>query len=132
MEYSLWSLCLHAREFDDLGPFLCFLGDELSEVGGRAGKHRGAQFGKARLHSWFCEYGIYLPVEFVDDLGGRVLWGANAIEGARLVARHELAHGRDVREFLQARRARDCQRAQLAVPDVVDARGHGPEHDLNL
>ena len=35
---------------------------------------------------------------------------------ARLVARHELAHGRDVRQRLRARRGGHRQRAQLAGP----------------
>src|SRR5262245_64230831 len=106
MEYSLWSLCLHAREFDDLGPLLCFLGDELSEGGGRPGKHRGAQFGKARLHSWFCENGIYLPVEFVDDIGGRVTGRADAMKSACFVARYYIGRGRNVRQRLWGRGCR--------------------------
>ena len=39
---------------------------------------------------------------------------------ARLVARHEIAHGRDVRQRLRARRGGHRQRAQLAGPDVLD------------
>src|SRR5262245_3241479 len=132
MEYSLWSLWLDAREFDDLGPLLCFLGDELSEVGRRAGKHRGAQFGKARLHSWFCENGIYLPVEFVDDIGGRVPGRADAMKSACLVARHDIGHGRNVRQRLCALRCRHRQRAQLSGLDVLDRPGDRIEHDLDL
>src|SRR4051812_28233364 len=38
----LRSLGLNAREFDDFRPFLGFVGDELAEVGRRAGNHRTA------------------------------------------------------------------------------------------
>ena len=51
---------------------------------------------------------------------------------ARLVARHEFAHGRDVRQRLRARRGGHRQRAQLAGPDVLDRRGQAVEHDLHL
>src|SRR5712671_4296047 len=37
-------------ELDDLGPFLGFVGDQLAEVGWRAGEHRAPQICKARLH----------------------------------------------------------------------------------
>ena len=37
------SLRLEARELDHLAPLLGFVGDELAEVGGRAGKYRTAQ-----------------------------------------------------------------------------------------
>ena len=42
--------------------------------------------------------GVDLLVELVDDLGGRVLGRADADSSARLVARHEFADGRDVRQ----------------------------------
>jgi hypothetical protein len=43
------------------------------------------------------EASVDLHVELVDDLGRRGLRCADAVPGARLVTRHELSHGRDVR-----------------------------------
>ena len=76
--------------------------------------------GKPRPDLGIGEAGIDLLVELIDDLSGRVLRRANAEPCARLVARHEFAHGRDVRQHLRARRGRHRQRAQLASPDVLD------------
>ena len=63
---------------------------------------------------------------------GVFLGAPTPIPRARLVARHEIAHGRDVRQRLRARRGGHRQRAQLAGPDVLDRRRHGGEHDLHL
>ena len=63
---------------------------------------------------------------------GVFLGAPTPIPGARLVARHELAHGRHVRQRLRARRGGHRQRAQLAGPDVLDRRGTDAEHDLHL
>ena len=41
-----------------LAHFSVLLGDELSEVGGRAGKHRAAQIGKPRLQIGIGEASI--------------------------------------------------------------------------
>ena len=54
---------------DHLAPFLCFIGDELAEVGGRLRKHGAAQFGEARF----------------ADLGATVLAGSPADFG-KLIA----------------------------------------------
>jgi hypothetical protein len=43
------SLRLDTGEPDHLGPFFGFVGDELPEVGRRAGKYHAAQLGKLRL-----------------------------------------------------------------------------------
>src|SRR5262245_40324553 len=97
--YEYWnpdraSVGLSARELDDLSPFLGLVGNELAEVGRRAWKGAGAQIGKPRHEFGFCEYCVDLLVEFVDDLGRRVPGRANAMKGARLVAGHEVGHGR--------------------------------------
>ena len=44
------SFRLDVRDPDHLAPLLGFVGDELSEVGGRARKHRATEVGKPRLH----------------------------------------------------------------------------------
>ena len=72
------SVCLDVGRPDHLAPLLGFVGDELSEVGGRARKHRAAQIGEPRLHLGIGEAGIDLLVELLDDLGGRVLGRADA------------------------------------------------------
>src|SRR4029077_6185948 len=82
---------------DHLAPLVCFLGNELAEVGGRAGKHGAARIGNPRPHLGIGEAGVDLDVELVDDLERRVLGRAQAIKSARLVARHEFAHGRNAR-----------------------------------
>src|SRR5262249_57097383 len=75
---------------------------------------------------------VDLVVEFVDDPGGRVLGRADAIPTARLVARHEFAHGRNVWGRFRAHRGGYGERTQLAGPDVFDRRRHGGEYDLHL
>src|SRR5215831_3112373 len=57
---------------------------------------------------------------------------ADAVPRTRLVARHEIAHGRDVRQHRRARCRRHCQRPQLASPGVFNGRGHDVETDLYL
>src|SRR5262249_38024520 len=80
---------------DHLAPLFGFLGDEPAKVCGRDDKRRYSQVGKPRLDLGIGEAGIDLLVEFLDDLGGCVLGNADAIPVARLIARHELTHGRD-------------------------------------
>ena len=86
----------------------------LPKSAGGAGQRRAAHVGQPRLDLRIGEAGIDLLVEPIDDLGRRVLGRANAVPRARLVARHELAHRRNVRQRLRARRGGHRQRAQLA------------------
>ena len=104
----------------------------LPKSAGETDEHRAAQVGKPRLHFGIGEASVDLLVELVDDLGRRVLRCADAEPGARLVARHELAHGREVWQRLRARRGGYCERAQRASPDVLDRRRSAGEHDLHL
>src|ERR1700733_10296360 len=87
---------LCAGELDHLGPLLGFGRDEPAEIGGCRRHRNGAEFGKPRLHLGIGESGIDPRVEFVDDLGRRVLGRADSIPGTRLVSRQELSHGRDI------------------------------------
>src|ERR1700683_4281354 len=66
---STRSLRLDVRRLDHFGPFLGFIGNELAEIGRRAGKWHGAQSGKARRQRGMGEAGIDLLVELVDDVG---------------------------------------------------------------
>jgi hypothetical protein len=47
-----------------------------------------------------------------------------------LVVRHELTHGRNVRQRVRARRGGYCERAQ--PDDILDRRDNAGEHDLHL
>jgi hypothetical protein len=67
MECQAASFRLEARELDHLAPFLSFVRDELSEVGGRARQQRAAQIGKPRLDLGIGKPGVDLLVELVDD-----------------------------------------------------------------
>src|SRR5580700_10710081 len=80
---STRSLRLDVRELDHLGPFLGFVGNELAEIGRRASEWHGAQSGKPRLQCGIGEAGIDLLVELVDDVDGRALRRADAVERAR-------------------------------------------------
>src|SRR6516162_9886852 len=91
------SLRLDAREPHHLGPLLGFRGDEVAKVGGRARNHCTAQIGEPCLKLGMGEGGVDLVVELVDDFGRRIPRRADAAEGACLIARHEIVHGRDVR-----------------------------------
>jgi hypothetical protein len=66
------SICLDACELDHLAPLFGFLSNEFPEIGGRPPKHRAAQVGKLRLDFQIGKRGVNLPVELVDDFGGRV------------------------------------------------------------
>src|ERR1700726_2984858 len=70
---STRSLRLDVRELDHLGPFLGFVGNELAEIGWRAGKCHGAEIGKPLLQRGIGKAGIDLLVKPVDDVGWRVL-----------------------------------------------------------
>src|SRR5215467_8123059 len=107
---SAASIRLGPSELDHLGPLLGFGGNELGEVGGRTGKHCSTKVGKPRLQLGIDKARVDLPVELIDDLGGRFLGRANALQRARLVASHEVAYGRDVWQYLRTRCGRHRQR----------------------
>src|SRR5215813_3276455 len=86
---------------DHLAPLLGFVGDQLAKVGGREGEQGATEtFGEPRLELRIGETSVDLAVELGDDFGRRVPGRTNAIPCARLVALHELAHGREVRQRL--------------------------------
>src|SRR5262249_61541618 len=118
---SVWlDVCLSHH----LAPLLGFVGDELTEIGGRADKRRASKVSKPRPDLGIGEAGVDLLVELVDDLRRRVLGYADAIPVARLITRQELTHGRDARQRLRARRGRHRQRPELARPNVLDGCRH--------
>jgi hypothetical protein len=62
-----------ARELHHLGPLLCFLCEEPAEVGGRAHKAYTAKGSKPRLDLCIGKGRVDLLVEYIDDLGTRVV-----------------------------------------------------------
>jgi hypothetical protein len=76
----------------DAGARAGVIGNEFTEVGYGAGEHGGAEVRKSRLDSGIGQGGIDLPVWFLDDLGGSVARGAEALPGVRFVARYEIAN----------------------------------------
>jgi len=66
---------------------------------------------RPRLDLGIDEGSINLVIELVDDLGGRIFGRANTYPVASLVPRHELADGRDVRQFVRTPRRRYGKRA---------------------
>ena len=83
------SLRLDVGRPDHLAPFLGIVGDELAEVGGRAGQHGTAQISEPRLDFGISQARIDLFVELVNNLGRRVFRGADAGPEDRLVAREQ-------------------------------------------
>ena len=79
-----------ARELHHLGPFLNVFGDELAELGGRTCKRRVAKVCNPRFHRGIGENSIDLLVEFLDDIGGRILWRADTQPRARIIARQKI------------------------------------------
>src|SRR5262245_14576175 len=94
-----------------LPHFSVSLRNVFAEVGGRTWKHSATKVGKPRLDFGIGKGSVDLLVELLDDLGRRGLRRADAEPSARLVARHELAHCRNVRQCVRARRGGDCERA---------------------
>src|SRR5262245_35640994 len=72
-------------------PFRRVFGDDFPERGGGAADHRRAEIGKAGLDLRIGERRVDLLVKHFDDLGGRVLRRTQAVPGAGLVARQEIA-----------------------------------------
>ena len=71
---------LMPAELDHLGPLLGFVGDELAEVGGRAREHVPPRSARRAFILGSASACIDLPVELVDNLGGRVLGCADAYQ----------------------------------------------------
>src|SRR5262249_50307684 len=96
MEYwpsSLGSLCLDIGSPDHLAPLLGVVGDQLTELGRRARKHRAAEVDKACFQPGIGEARIDLDVELVNETGWRVFRRMHADPLAPLEARHEIANG---------------------------------------
>src|SRR5215813_14917786 len=114
---SVWP---HARELDHLAPLLGFCRDELTKFGGRHRHRRITEIGKPRLDLGISEGSINLFVEFLDNLNRRVPRRAYPLPGRGLIAGHEIAYCRDIRQRVLTLGSSHCQGSQLARPDVPD------------
>src|SRR5580704_9562538 len=117
---------------DDLGPFFRLVDDELFEVGGRHRLRYAAKIDKSRLDLRIGKRRVYLLIQSVDNIGGRIFGRADALPGAGLESRHGLSHGRDIRQRLRARHAGHGQRAHRTRFDGADRLRQWAEHDLHL
>jgi hypothetical protein len=106
------SLRLDAGSANDLTPLLSFIDYELVEVGGRKRQRRATQVSEPRDDLWISKPRIDLPVELVDDLGGRILRSADRDPGVGLETRQKLSERRNVWQRRRARCGRDRERAQ--------------------
>src|SRR5262245_62114506 len=129
---SLTSLRLDVCPPDDLTPLLGFVGDELSEFGGRARKSNSAEFGKLCLDAGLGKACVDLFIDPLDHVNRRVPGRAQAGPPARLITRQEFGHARDARQRLRARRRGHRERPQGAGSDVFDRRRYALERDLHV
>ena len=104
----------------------------LPKSAGETGKHRAPKSASRALILGSARPALISLLSLSTISAGVFLGAPTPYQRARLVARHEIAHGRNVRQRLRARRGGHRQRAQLAGPDVLDRRRHGGEHDLHL
>src|SRR5436190_328682 len=82
---------LQAGALHDLAPFL----DVTCDLGARLGRGEDqryrADIGVACLQSGILETCVDIPIEALDDLGGRRCWGAKACPGAEFEAWNDFA-----------------------------------------
>src|SRR6516165_9253621 len=126
------SLRLGTREPDYLAPFLDFVLDELSEIGGRTRNYIAGQVSEARLYPGISETRVNLLVELVDNFARRALGRGDAVPGGGLIPWQELPHRRQIRQRLRARRAGYRQRAQRAGSNMLHRARQNIEHDVYL
>ena len=69
------SFRLDTGELDHLAPLLGLVGDELAEIGGRAGEHRAGQFGKPCLYLRIGKAAL-ISLLSLSTISAGVLFGA--------------------------------------------------------
>src|ERR1051325_8251025 len=85
---------------------------------------RAFSFGSARA--------ALIALLSLRTISAGVLFGADAVPSARLVAGHELGDGRNLRQGFRACSRRHRQGAEFSRLDVLDRRRQGFEQDLDL
>src|SRR3569832_2834461 len=117
---------------NDLLPLRRLGGEELAEVGRRAGDRNAAEVAELLEHARILERLVDLVVELVDNFLRRAVRDTEAEEGARLVAGDALGDGRHVSQFWSSLGSRHSKRAQLAGLDVADRGRQVIEGHLHL
>src|SRR5215510_12757101 len=105
------SLRFDARKLYYLAPLLGLVGDQLSDVGRRAWKHRAAEVGEPCLSNGVGQDRVDPLVERIDNLDGCVLRSADPKHRTSLEAWHGFADSRHVGQGLRAHCSRHSQRA---------------------
>src|SRR5262249_58839992 len=81
---------------DHLAPLLGLVGDELAEVGGRAGKCAGSEFGNSRLDLKIGKSSVNFLVELEHDFGGYIFRRGDTEPRIGLITRQEFGYGWNV------------------------------------
>src|SRR5262249_9572421 len=89
---------LETCELHHLPPLLGFCRDELTKFGGRHRHRRSTEIGEPRLDLGISEGGVNLFVEFLDNLNRRVPRRAYPLPSRGLIAGHEIAYRRAIRQ----------------------------------
>src|SRR5262249_27394241 len=108
------SLRLDARELDHPRPFLGLVANEFSKISGRARNYHAAQVHKPRLERRIGQAGIDLFVKLANDCFRGVSRRADAVPGARFIARNEFGKRWNIGERRRTCRCGDGQSPQLA------------------
>src|SRR5262245_27812324 len=119
---NVWRLLrLDVGRADDLAPLVDVLGNEIAEVGGRTRKGYRSKFGKPVLDLGVGDHRIYFTMKLFEDSSLRVPGCDDAVPAIRLVAGHEVANSRDVRQGVLTLCTSYGQCAQTACLDISDS-----------
>src|SRR5262249_7695824 len=97
---------------DNLAPLFSFLRDEFAEIRGCAPNRSASEVSNTCPHPGVGQACVDLLVEPVDDLGSRVFGYADAGPRGHLVARYEIAYGRNTRQCVSTCRGCHAQSSQ--------------------
>src|SRR5262245_22433366 len=113
------SLRLDLSSADDLTPLFGLVSDELAEIGRRAGQGGSSHAREARLQCGIREALVHRGIEPVDDLWRRMARHAEPEPVADVIAGHEIAHDRRIRNKRRSWRRRHGERAQPVRLDML-------------
>src|SRR6516225_68165 len=130
-ERDLWNILGGLLRFDvggtyHLAPLLGFICDELAEVGRRAGKCAGSEFGDSRLDLKIGKSSVNFLVELEHDFGGYIFRRGDTEPRIGLITRQEFGYGWNVWQIAPTLACRNRQCAQRSALDVLH-RGDRPK-----
>src|SRR5215475_3955534 len=130
-ERDLWNILGGLLRFDvggtyHLAPLLGFICDELAEVGRRAGKCAGSEFGNSRLDLKIGKSSVNFLVELEHDFGGYIFRRGDTEPRIGLITRQEFGYGWNVWQIAPTLACRNRQCAQRSALDVLH-RGNRPK-----